>query len=93
MILGERAYGRLSEPTLTLLYTIRLVRLTPKTPCSNEQTFTGLLTAALFEPFYADFRTPPGFLEVFTQPASTGFSVLPIGFAAAIGRHRLRDPR
>src|SRR5262249_10186848 len=25
-------------------------------------------------PFYADFRTPPGFLEVFTQPASTVFS-------------------
>jgi hypothetical protein len=35
-------------------------------------------------PFCADFRTPPGFLEVFTQPASKGFSELPIEFAAAI---------
>jgi hypothetical protein len=35
-------------------------------------------------PFYADFRAPPGFLEVFTQPPSTGFSELPIAFVAAI---------
>jgi hypothetical protein len=35
-------------------------------------------------PFYADFQTPPGFLEVLTRPASTGFSELPIEFLAAI---------
>ena len=37
-------------------------------------------------PFYADFSTPPRFLEVFTQPASMGFSELPIEFVAAIAR-------
>jgi hypothetical protein len=37
-------------------------------------------------PFYADFQTPPRFLEVFTQPASMGFSELPIQFAATIAR-------
>ena len=37
-------------------------------------------------PFYADFSTPPRFLEVFTQPASTGFSELPIEFGAAIAK-------
>jgi hypothetical protein len=37
-------------------------------------------------PFYADFSTAPRFLEVFTQPASMGFSELPIEFAAAIAK-------
>jgi hypothetical protein len=37
-------------------------------------------------PFYSDFSTPPHFLEVFTQPASMGFSELPIEFAAAIAK-------
>ena len=46
----------------------------------------GFRTAAgnYANPFYADFRTPPGFLEVFTRPASTGFGELPIAFAASI---------
>lgn len=33
-------------------------------------------------PFFASFLTSPGFLEVFTQPASGGYSELPIVFAA-----------
>ena len=37
-------------------------------------------------PFYADFSTPPRFLEVFTQPVSMGFSELPIEFGAAIAK-------
>jgi hypothetical protein len=36
--------------------------------------------------FYADFSTPPRFLEVFTQPTSTGLSELPIEFGAAIAK-------
>jgi len=56
-------------------------------------TASGLLTHSGFgfktadgsytNPFYADFLTPPGFLEVFTQPALMRFSELPIQFAAA----------
>ena len=34
-------------------------------------------------PFYADFQTPPRFLEVFTQPTSMRFGELPIEFTAA----------
>jgi hypothetical protein len=63
-------------------------------PVDNLINSGGLLTSHGFgfatadgnygNPFYADFQTPPGFLEVFTQPASMGFSELPIQFAAAI---------
>jgi hypothetical protein len=63
-------------------------------PVDNLITAGGLLTSHGFgfaiadgnyvNPFYADFQTPPRFLEVFTQPASMGFSELPIQFAAAI---------
>jgi hypothetical protein len=65
-------------------------------PVDNLITATGRLTThgAGFatadgnyaNPFYADFSTPPRFLEVFTQPATMGFSELPIKFAAAIAR-------
>jgi hypothetical protein len=63
-------------------------------PVDNLINAGGLLTSHGFafatsdgnyaNPFYADFQTPPRFLEVFTQPASMGFSELPIEFAAAI---------
>ena len=66
----------------------------PGFPVDNLISASGRLTSPGFgfktadgnyaNPFYADFRTPPGFLEVFTQPPSTGFSELPIEFAAAI---------
>jgi hypothetical protein len=65
-------------------------------PVDNLITAAGLLTSHglgfatadgnYSNPFYADFSTPWRFLEVFTQPASTGFSELPIEFAAAIAR-------
>lgn len=35
-------------------------------------------------PFFADFLATPGFLEVFTQPASSGYSELPIVFTAVV---------
>jgi hypothetical protein len=35
-------------------------------------------------PYYADFLSAPSFFEVFTEPASMGFSELPIVFSAAI---------
>jgi len=63
-------------------------------PVDNLVTASGLLTHSglgfktadgnYANPFYADFQTPPRFLEVFTEPASTGFSELPIAFTAAI---------
>jgi hypothetical protein len=63
-------------------------------PLDNLVSAGGLLTSHGFgfatadgnyaNPFYADFQTPPRFLEVFTQPALMGFSELPIRFAAAI---------
>ena len=66
----------------------------PGFPVDNLVTAGGLLTSHGFgfatadgnyvNPFYADFQTPPRFLEVFTQPASMGFSELPIQFTAAI---------
>lgn len=66
----------------------------PGFPVDNLISASGRLTAHALgfktadgnygNPFYADFRTPPGFLEVFTQPASTGFTELPVGFVAAI---------
>jgi hypothetical protein len=66
----------------------------PGFPVDNLISASGRLTSHGFgfktadgnhaNPFYADFRTPPGFLEVFTRPASTGFSELPIEFVAAI---------
>lgn len=66
----------------------------PGFPVNNSITAGGLLTSHGFgfatvdgnypNPFYADFQTPPRFLEVFTQPASMGFSELPIQFTAAI---------
>jgi hypothetical protein len=66
----------------------------PGFPVDNLVSATGRLTNHGFgfktadgnyaNPFYADFRTPPGFLEVFTRPPSTGFSELPIAFAASI---------
>jgi hypothetical protein len=66
----------------------------PGFPVDNLITAGGLLTSQGFgfatadgnyaNPFYADFQTPPRFLEVFTQPALTGFSELAIQFTAAI---------
>jgi hypothetical protein len=66
----------------------------PGFPVDNLVTAGGLLTSHGFgfatadgnyaNPFYADFQAPPRFLEVFTQPASMGFSELPIQFTAAI---------
>ena len=63
-------------------------------PVDNLITAGGLLTSHGFgfaiadgnyvNPLYADFQTPPRFLEVFTRPASMGFSELPIQFAAVI---------
>jgi hypothetical protein len=63
-------------------------------PLDNLVSAGGLLTSHGFgfatadgnyaNPFYADFQTPPRFLEVFTQPASMGFSELPIQFVTAI---------
>jgi hypothetical protein len=65
-------------------------------PVDNLITAAGLLTSHglgfatadgnYSNPFYADFSIPRRFLEVFTQPASMGFSELPIEFAAAIAR-------
>jgi hypothetical protein len=72
----------------------------PGFPVNNLITAGGLLTSHGFgfatadgnyaNPFYADFRTPPRFLEVFTQSASMGFSELPIQFTAAIVHNRAR---
>ena len=72
----------------------------PGFPLDNLITAGGLLTSHGFgfatadgnyaNPFYADFRTPPRFLEVFTQPASMGFSELPIQFTAAIVQNQSR---
>jgi hypothetical protein len=66
----------------------------PGFPGDNLITAGGLLTGHGFgfatadgnyaNPFYADFQTPPRFLEVFTQPASMGFSELPIQFTVTI---------
>jgi hypothetical protein len=66
----------------------------PGFPVDNLITAGGSLTHHGFgfatadgsyaNPFYADFQTPPRFLEVFTQPASMGFSEVPIEFTAAI---------
>jgi hypothetical protein len=66
----------------------------PGFPVDNLINASGRLTSHGFgfktadgnyaNPFYADFRSPPAFLEVFTQPASTGFSELPIEFVVAI---------
>ena len=69
-------------------------------PVDNLITAGGLLTSHGFgfatadgnyaNPFYADFRTPPRFLEVFTQPASMGFTEVPIQFTAAIVQNQAR---
>src|SRR5208283_5286254 len=63
-------------------------------PVDNLINASGLLTSNGFgfetadgnyaNPYYADFLVPPAFFEVFTEPASMGFSELPIGFTAAI---------
>ena len=69
-------------------------------PVDNLITAGGLLTSHGFgfatadgnyaNPFYADFRTPPRFLEVFTQPASMGFTEVPIQFTGAIVKNLAR---
>jgi hypothetical protein len=63
-------------------------------PVDNLITASGLLTSNGFgyetadgnyaNPYYADFLAIPGFFEVFTEPASMGFSELPVDFTAAI---------
>ena len=72
----------------------------PGFPVDNLITAGGLLTSHGFgfatadgnyaNPFYADFRTPPRFLEVFTKPASMGFTEVPIQFTAAIVKNLAR---
>jgi hypothetical protein len=66
----------------------------PGFPVDNLIAADGLLTSNGFgfetadgnyaNPYYADFMSPPSFFEVFTEPASMGFSELPIMFNAAI---------
>ena len=66
----------------------------PGFPVDNLIAADGLLTSNGFgfetadgnyaNPYYADFLSPPSFFEVFTEPASMGFSELPIVFNAAI---------
>jgi hypothetical protein len=66
----------------------------PGFPVDNLIAADGLLTSNGFgfetgdgnyaNPYYADFQSPPSFFEVFTEPASMGFSELPIVFNAAI---------
>jgi hypothetical protein len=66
----------------------------PSFPVDNLIAADGLLTSNGFgfetadgnyaNPYYADFLSPPSFFEVFTEPASMGFSELPIVFNAAI---------
>lgn len=63
-------------------------------PVDNLLTAAGVLTNSglgfltadgnYANPFYADFLAPPSFVEVFTQPASGGYSELPITFTAVV---------
>lgn len=63
-------------------------------PVDNRVTAAGGMTTSGFgfetvegnysNPFFASFLSPAVFLEVFTQPASGGYSELPITFAAVI---------
>lgn len=63
-------------------------------PVDNLITASGLLTSNGFgygtadgnyaNPYYADFLPIPAFFEVFTEPASMGFSELPVEFTAMI---------
>jgi hypothetical protein len=65
----------------------------PGFPVDNLISRSGQLTANGFgyetadgnfaNPFYANFLTPATYQEVYTQPASSGFSELPIAFRAA----------
>lgn len=57
-----------------------LVRIGPQNQLTGEGFGFSLASGKHVNPFFADFLSPPGYLEVLTSPQ--GFSELPITFSA-----------